>query len=125
MKIQEHTDLEVYRKAFDGAMLIFAVTKKFPKEETYSLTDQIRRSSRSVCANLAEAWRKRRYKAAFVSKLSDAEGEAAETQVWLQFAVSSGYLEREGSASLYQKYDEIIRMLVSMINKPQAWVISR
>ena len=100
MKIQEHTDLEVYRKAFDGAMLIFAVTKKFPKEETYSLTDQIRRSSRSVCANLAEAWRKRRYKAAFVSKLSDAEGEAAETQVWLQFAVSSGYLEREGSASL-------------------------
>ena len=125
MKIQEHTDLEVYRKALDGAMLIFAVTKKFPKEETYSLTDQIRRSSRSVCANLAEAWRKRRYKAAFVSKLSDAEGEAAETQVWLQFAVSSGYLEREGSASLYQKYDEIIRMLVSMINKPQAWVISR
>jgi len=84
VKIQEHTDLEVYRKAFDGAMLIFEVTKKFPKEETYSLTDQIRRSSRSVCANLAEAWRKRRYKAAFVSKLSDAEGEAAETQVWLQ-----------------------------------------
>ena len=125
MKIQEHNDLEVYRKAFDGAMLIFEVTKKFPKEETYSLTDQIRRSSRSVCANLAEAWRKRRYKAAFVSKLSDAEGEAAETQVWLQFAVSSGYLEREGSASLYQTYDEILRMLVSMINKPQAWVISR
>jgi len=125
VKIQEHTDLEVYRKAFDGAMLIFEVTKKFPKEETYSLTDQIRRSSRSVCANLAEAWRKRRYGAAFVSKLSDAEGEAAETQVWLQFAVSSGYLEREGSASLYQTYDEIIRMLVSMINKPQFWVISR
>ena len=125
MKIQEHPDLEVYRKAFDGAMLIFEVTKKFPKEEAYSLTDQIRRSSRSVCANLAEAWRKRRYKAAFVSKLSDAEGEAAATQVWLQFAVSSGYLEREGSASLYQTYDEIIRMLVSMINKPQFWVISR
>jgi len=125
VKIQEHTDLEVYRKAFDGAMLIFEVTKKFPKEETYSLTDQIRRSSRSVCANLAEAWRKRRYKAAFVSKLSDAEGEPAETQVWLQFAVSSGYLEREGSASLYQTYAEIIRMLVSMINKPQFWVISR
>ena len=124
MKIQEHTDLEVYRKAFDGAMLIFEVTKKFPKEETY-YTDQIRRSSRSVCANLAEAWRKRRYKAAFVSKLSDAEGEAAETQVWLQFAVSSGYLERQGNASLYQTYDEIIRMLVSMINKPQFWVISR
>jgi len=125
VKIQEHTDLEVYRKAFDGAMLIFAVTKKFPKEETYSLTDQIRRSSRSVCANLAEAWRKRRYRAAFVSKLSDAESEASETQVWLQFATSCEYIERDRSATLYQTYDEILRMLVSMINKPQAWVISR
>ena len=86
-------------------MLIFEVTKKFPKEEhiPHGPNPAI---SRSVCANLAEAWRKRRYKAAFVSKLSDAEGEAAETQVWLQFAVSSGYLERR-SASLYQTYDEI------------------
>src|SRR5437764_9332264 len=109
MKIQEHTDLEVYKKAFDTAMLIFEASKKFPKEEIYSLTDQIRRSSRSICANLAEAWRKRRYKAAFVSKLSDAEGEAAETQVWLQFAVSCGYLERDGIASLYRTYDEILR----------------
>ena len=75
MKIQEHTDLEVYKKAFDTAMLIFEASKKFPREETYSLTDQIRRSSRSVCANLAEAWRKRRYKAAFISKLSDAEAK--------------------------------------------------
>ena len=125
MKIQEHTDLEVYRKAFDGAMLIFEVTKKFPKEETYSLTDQIRRSSRSVCANLAEAWRKRPYRAAFVSKLSEAESEASETQVWLQFATSCEYIERDRSGTLYQTYDEILRMLVSMINKPQAWVISR
>ena len=84
MKIREHTELEVYKKAFDAAMLIFEMSKKFPKEETYSLTDQIRRSSRSVCANLAEAWRKRRYKAAFIAKLSDAESEAAETQVWLE-----------------------------------------
>ena len=84
MKIHQHTDLEVYKKAFDAAMLIFEMSKKFPKEETYSLTDQIRRSSRSVCANLAEAWRKRRYKAAFIAKLSDAESEAAETQVWLE-----------------------------------------
>jgi four helix bundle protein len=83
MKIQQHTELEVYRKAFDAATAIFELTKKFPKKETYSLTDQIRRSSRSVCANLAEAWRKRRYKAVFISKLSDAEGEAAETQVSL------------------------------------------
>jgi four helix bundle protein len=103
-------------------MLIFHASKDFPKEEIYSLTDQIRRSSRSVCANLAEAWRKR---AAFVSKLSDAESEASETQVWLQFATSCEYIERDRSAFLYQTYDEIIRMLVSMINKPQFWVISR
>ena len=125
MKIHQHTDLEVYKKAFDAAMVIFAATKKFPKEEIYSLIDQIRRSSRSVCANLAEAWRKRRYKAVFISKLSDAEGEAAETQVWLEFAVSCGYPNRETSASLYQTYDEILRMLVAMINRPQAWTISR
>src|SRR5918996_507464 len=99
-------------------MLIFQATKAFPSEETYSLTDQIRRSSRSVCANLAEAWRKRRYKAAFISKLSDAEGEAAETQVWLEFAVSCGYLNRDASAPLYKTYDEILRMLVAMINRP-------
>jgi len=125
MKILEHTEPEVYKKSFDGAMLIFQITKKFPKDETYSLTGQIRRSSRSVCANLAEAWRKRRYKAAFVAKLSDAESEAAETQVWLQFAVACGYIEDRGSKALYQKYDEILRMLVSMINNPHSWVISR
>jgi len=79
MKIHRHTDLDVYTKAFQSAMDIFQFTKEFPKEETYSLTDQIRRSSRSVCANIAEAWRKRRYEAAFVAKLSDAESEAAET----------------------------------------------
>ena len=125
MKILEHTELEVYKKSFDAAMLIFQITKKFPKDETYSLTGQIRRSSRSVCANLAEAWRKRRYKAAFIAKLSDAESEAAETQVWLQFAVACGYMENRGSKALYQKYDEILRMLVSMINNPHSWVISR
>jgi four helix bundle protein len=80
-KITVHRDLEVYKKAFDAAMHIFELSKPFPKEEMYSLTDQIRRSSRSVCANLAEAWRKRRYEKAFFSKLSDSEGEAAETQV--------------------------------------------
>lgn len=125
MKIREHTELEVYRKAFDAAMSIFEITKKFPKEETYSLTDQIRRSSRSTCANLAEAWRKRRYKAAFISKLSDAEGEAAETQVWLQFALSCGYLNHDASDSLNRSYDEILRMLVAMINRPQTWVIAQ
>jgi len=92
MKIEQHGDLAVYRKAFDAAMLIFRESKEFPKEETYSLTDQIRRSSRSVCSNLAEAWRKRRYKAAFIAKFSDAESEAAETQVWIDFARKCSYL---------------------------------
>jgi four helix bundle protein len=102
MKIREHTELEVYKKAFDAAMLIFEMSKKFPKEETYSLTDQIRRSSRSVCANVAEAWRKRRYKAAFISKLSDAEREAAETQVWIEFAMKCCYLKPDQDVSLYK-----------------------
>jgi len=105
-------------------MAIFQESKKFPKEEMYSLTDQIRRSSRSVCANLAEAWRKRRYKAAFISKLSDAESEAAETEVWLEFATKCTYLPRERVASLYRAYHEILRMLVAMINRPQAWIIA-
>jgi four helix bundle protein len=122
-KIQRHCDLEVYRKAFATAMRIFKLSKQFPKEETYSLTDQIRRSSRSVCANLAEAWRKRRYEAAFISKLSDAEAEAAETQVWLEFAVECEYLEREAARALYQTYDEVIGTLVGMINHPETWVI--
>src|SRR4051794_23710209 len=123
MRVQKHTELEVYKKAFDAAMEIFASSKAFPKEETYSLSDQIRRSSRSVCANLAEAWRKRRYPAAFVAKLSDAESEAAETQVWLQFAVECGHLDRDRAASLYQTYDEVIRMLVAMIHHPETWTI--
>ena len=86
-KIKTHEDLNVYQLAFKTAMKIFVLSKGFPIEERYSLTDQMRRSSRSVCANLAEAWRKRRYKAAFLAKLSDCEAEAAETQVWIQFAV--------------------------------------
>jgi len=124
VKIQKHTDLDVYRKAFDAAMDIFEASKLFPKEETYSLTDQIRRSSRSVCANLAEAWRKRRYEAAFIGKLSDAESEAAETQVWPEFAVKCDYLSRDRAAQSYQTYDEILRMLVAMINTPQSWTIA-
>ncbi|YAG13891.1 four helix bundle protein [Nostoc sp. DSM 114161] len=91
--IKNHQDLKVYQMAFDAAMKIFELTKKFPVEERYSLTDQIRRSSRSVCANLAEAWRKRRYEAAFVAKLNDSEAEAAETQTWIEFAVKCNYME--------------------------------
>ncbi len=124
-KIENHTDLQAYQKAFDAAMRIFDLSKSFPKEETYSLIDQIRRSSRSVCANLAEGWRKRRYEAMFISKLADAEGEAAETQVWIEFAVKCKYLRREEAASLYAVYREVIGMLVSMINHPGMWVIRR
>ncbi len=101
-KIRSHRDLEVYRKAFNAAMEIFELSKSFPKEENYSLTDQIRRSSRSVCANLAEAWRKRRYKAHFISKLSDAEAEAAETQVWIEFAAKCNYLHKTRARELYK-----------------------
>lgn len=122
-KIRTHRDLDAYHKAFDAAMQIFELSKAFPREETYSLTDQIRRSSRSICANLAEAWRKRRYEKAFVSKLSDAESEAAETQVWLEFAVKCAYLPREEAKNLYQTYEEILKLLVSMINHPELWII--
>jgi four helix bundle protein len=123
-KIRIHRDLEVYQKAFDAAMRIFELSKSFPKEETYSLTDQIRRSSCSVCANLAEAWRKRRYEKAFVSKLSDSESEAAETQVWLEFAVECGYMPRDDAKILYQTYNAALRTLVGMINHPETWLIS-
>ena len=122
-KIIRHQDLEVYKKAFTAAMKIFELSKSFPKEETYSLTDQIRRSSRSVCANIAEAWRKRRYEAAFIAKLNDAEGEAAETQTWLEFSVRCEYMEKVAGRELFKEYDEIISMLVSMINNPQKWVL--
>ncbi len=122
-KIRTHGDLEVYRKAFDAAMRIFELSKKFPPEEKYSLTDQIRRASRSVCSNLAEAWRKRRYEAAFVSKLSDGEAEAAETQVWLEFAVRCGYLSRDDAGPLYAEYHEVIDTLVGMINHCETWVL--
>lgn len=106
-------------------MKIFELSKAFPKEKLYSLTDQIRRSPRSVCANLAEGWRKRRYEAMFVSKLADAEGEAAEAQVWLEFAVKCKYLKREEATPLYQTYREVIGTLVGMINHPETWVIRK
>jgi four helix bundle protein len=122
-KITSHRELEVYRRAFDTAMQIFEVSKKFPREETYSLTDQIRRSSRSVCANLAEAWRKRRYEAAFIAKLSDVEAEAAETQTWLQFAVSCGYLSIDAGKELEGVYEKILGTIVGMINHADSWIL--
>lgn len=121
--IKTHEDLIIYQKAFDVAMKIFELSKKFPQEERYSLTDQIRRSSRSVCANLAEAWRKRRYKASFIAKLNDCEAEAAETQVWLKFAVKCEYISTEQGRELYSTYNQILSGLVKMINFPDNWLI--
>ena len=115
VKLVKHYELDVYKKAFDAAMTIFELSKSFPKEETYSLTDQIRRSSRSVCANFAEGWRKRRYEASFIAKLIDSEGEAAESQVWIEFAVRCDYLSQETGRELFKTYDEIISMLVAMV----------
>lgn len=123
--IRTHRELEVYQLGFDAAILIFELSKKFPVEEKYSLTDQIRRSSRSVCANLAEAWRKRRYRAAFISKLSDSEAEAAETQTWIQFAVHCNYLELEAGRELYSTYNQILGKLVKMGNNPSPWLMQR
>ena len=120
-KIKRHTDLKVYQLAFATAMEVFAESKAFPKEERYSLTDQVRRSSRSVAANLAEGWRKRRYPAAFISKLNDAEGEAAETQTWLQFAVECDYMTKDAARKLYKQCDEAIAMLVHMQNHVDQW----
>lgn len=122
-KIATHKDLRVYQAAFDAAMHIYTISKSFPSEEKYSLTDQIRRSSRSVCANLAEAFRKRRYPKNFVSKLSDCEAEAAETQVWLDFALACEYLSVETYEKLYNDYNIIIGMLVKMIVEPEKWSV--
>lgn len=122
-KIKSHRDLRVYQGAMDAAMRVFEVTKGFPTEEKYALIDQIRRSSRSVCANLAEAWRKRRYHAAFVAKLSDAESEACETQVWIELAGKCRYLDRTTSGELDRLYDHLIAQIVRMIDEPTKWTI--
>lgn len=124
-RIRTHRELDVYQMAFEAAMQIFELSKGFPREETYSLTDQIRRSSRSVCANLGEAWRRRRYPAAFVSRLNDSEAEAAETQTWIEFAVKCGYLEDTIGRELYQTYDHILGKLVNMIRRPEHWTIPK
>ena len=116
-RINSVRDLEVYKLAFDSAMEIFEISKSFPKEEQYSLTDQVRRSSRSVCANLAEGWRKRRYKAVFVNKLTDAEQEAGETQTWLEFALKCKYINNEIFKRLDEKYEHIFAKLITMERK--------
>jgi four helix bundle protein len=121
--IRSYRELDVYKSAMELTMEVFRLTKTFPPEERYSLTDQIRRSSRSVCANLAEAWRKRRYTAAFIAKLNDAEAEAAETQVWLEIAFRAGYLKQETVTRLNDACEKILGQLVCMADQPQKWVI--
>ncbi len=121
MKIRTHKDLEVYQLAFNAAIRIFEISKRFPKDETYSLTDQIRRSSRSVCSNQAEAFRKRRYPRSFVSKLSDSESEAAETQTWLDFGLTCKYIAENEHTELNETYNNIIGKLVNMSLKPENW----
>jgi four helix bundle protein len=116
-RIKSVRDLEVYRLAFDAAMEIYEISKRFPKEETYSLTDQIRRSSRSVCTNLSEGWRKRRYEAVFINKLSDAGQEGAETQTWLEFSLACKYINESTFRKLDEKYEHIFAMLATMERK--------
>ena len=121
--IRPHFETEVHKQAFEAAMQLFALSKSFPKDERYSLTDQIRRSSRSVCANVAKAWRHRRYEAAFTSKLTQAEGEAGETQTWIAFAVRCEYLPRERGVELHNAYEAVLKLLVVMKKHPEKWCI--
>lgn len=123
VEIRSFKDLRVWQNAMEIAMRIFELTQSFPPEERFSLSDQIRRSSRSVAANLSEAWRKRRYSAAFVSKLSDAESEAAETQTWIEIALRCGYLDPAEAELLDSKLEEILGQLVKMASQPEKWTI--
>jgi four helix bundle protein len=120
-RIRSVRELEVYKLAFDTSMEIFEISKSFPKEETYSLTDQVRKSSRSVCTSLTEGWRKRRYKAVFINKLSDAAQEAAETQTWLEFALACKYIDKGIFEKLDEKYEHIFAMLFTMEQKADSF----
>ena len=121
--IRSHKELTVWQDAMDAAMDIFAVTKAFPPEEKYALVDQIRRSSRSVPANISEAWRKRRYEAAFKSKLNDAESKQVKRKPGLSFALRCSYVDRQTAESLDQKYEHIAARLVTMIRDSGNWTL--
>ena len=121
--ISTYKELRVYKAAINAAVRIFELTKCFPPEERHSMTDQIRRSSRSVCANLGEAWRRRRYKGHFISKINECESEAEETRVWQELAWRCGYISREHALDLDRDYDQIIGQLVRMIDSAPMWVI--
>lgn len=124
-KINSYKELRVYQEAMNNAMDIFELIKKFPLEERYSLTDQMRRSSRSVCANIGEAWRKRRYKAAFIAKLSDSETETCETQIWLEFSQRCAYITSQKEKELFERYEKVISQLVTMIDGADKWIIRK
>ena len=120
-KINSFKDLIVYQKAYKNAMEIFEISKSFPKEEKYSLTDQICRSSRSVTSCIAESWAKRRYVKYFVNKLADSLGEEYETEVWLDYSRDCRYIDEETHKRLLNEYDEVRKILISIINNPEKW----
>ncbi len=123
VNIRSFKELRVWQHSMDAAMRVFELTKKFPADEKYSLTDQFRQATRSVAANTSEAWRKRRYPAAFVSKLNDAESEAAESQTWTELARRCGYLSQSEAAELDNAYEQILAELVRMIDHPDDWTV--
>ncbi len=123
--IKYHWQLDVYKLAVEAAMEIFQISKSFPREEIYSLTDQVRRSSRFVSVQIAEAWRRRKYEAVFVNKMNESEGEAAETQGWLEYAVKCGYLNASEGRKLHRKYDQVLGKLVNMGNSPAKWTLQK
>lgn len=124
MRVNSAKDLDVYKKAYNVAMEIFSLTKQFPREEMYGLTDQVRRSSRSVAMNLREAWAKRRYEAHFVNKLTDCDGENAETETSLDFALDCGYITEESHKNLILQNREVGKMLGSMIKNPMPFILT-
>jgi len=119
--VSSFRDLEVYKLAKELSMEIFSITKEFPREEVYSLTDQVRRSSRSIGAQIAEAWGKRRYEKHFISKLTDADGEQQETQHWIETALDCGYLSTSNAEALIRKYEQLGKMIGAMINKSSSF----
>jgi four helix bundle protein len=123
--IRHFSDLIVWQKSFELGLKVYAASKSWPKEEKYALTDQVRRSSRSVGANIAEAWGKRRYEAHFVSKLTDADAELHETEHWLRYAMAHGYLPETELREMKGLMDEVGRMLGSMMAKPGLFILSR
>jgi four helix bundle protein len=125
MGVKDFRELRVYQLAFECAVRIYEISKSFPPKERYSLTDQIRRSSRSVCANIAESWRKRRYPKSFVTKLTDADSEAAETSVWLDFSLRFNYITADLHQELVDNYDHICSQLTLMMAEPEKWMPSR